>query len=133
MDKFKKQNKWHTITKTCWAEEAKQICNVRENAMKSVKLLMLWNYFWFLTVCRIDEFISVVFIVQYRQLINKGIEFIDLIIFKDKSVIPSVPNNFYHTVPPTICYKDIKSIRSTINTFNKIVTDMNIHSNTPYS
>ena len=55
---------------------------------------MLWNYFCSVTVCRLDEFITVVFILQYRQLINKGNEFIDLhSIFKDKSVISSVPNN----------------------------------------
>ena len=61
-------------------------------------------------------------------------EFIDLhSFFKDKSVISSVPNYFNNSETLTICYKYNKPIRSTIFNFNKIVTDMNIDSNTPDS
>ena len=61
-------------------------------------------------------------------------EFIDLhSILKDNSVISSVPNYFNNSETPTICCKYNKPIRSTISTFNKIITDMNIDSNTPNS
>ena len=47
--------------------------------------------------------------------INKGIEFIDLhSIFKDNSVISSIPNYFNNSETPIICYKYNKPIRSTI-------------------
>ena len=61
-------------------------------------------------------------------------EFIDLhSIFKDNLVISSIPNYFNNSETPTICYKYNKPIRSTIFIFNKIVTDINIDSNTPDS
>ena len=57
--------------------------------------------------------------------INKGIEFIDLpSIFKDRSVTSSEP--------PIICYKYNKPIRVVFN-FNKLVSDLDIHANTPES
>ena len=66
--------------------------------------------------------------------INKGIEFIDLhSIFKDNSVISSIPNYFNNSETPIICYKYNKPIRSTIFNFNKIVNDLDIDSNTPVS
>ena len=66
--------------------------------------------------------------------INKGIEFIDLhSIFKDNSVISSIPNYFNNSETPIICYKYNKPIRSTIFNFNKIVIDLDIDSNTPAS
>ena len=66
--------------------------------------------------------------------INKGIEFIDLhSIFKDNSVISSIPNYFNNSETPIICYKYNKPIRSTIFNFNKIVNDLDIDSNTPTS
>ena len=66
--------------------------------------------------------------------INKGIEFIDLhSIFKDNSVISSIPNYFNNSETPIICYKYNKPIRSTIFNFNKIVNDLDIDSNTPAS
>ena len=66
--------------------------------------------------------------------INKGIEFIDLhSIFKDNSVISSIPNYFNNSETPIICYKYNKPIRSTIFNFNKIVNDLEIDSNTPAS
>ena len=56
--------------------------------------------------------------------INKCIEFIDLhSIFKDNSVISSIPNYFNNSETPIICYKYNKPIRSTIFNFNKIVND----------
>ena len=66
--------------------------------------------------------------------INKGIEFIDLhSIFKDNSVISSIPNYFNNSETPIICYKYNKPIRCTIFNFNKIVNDLDIDSNTPAS
>ena len=66
--------------------------------------------------------------------INKGIEFIDLhSIFRDNSVISSIPNYFNNSETPIICYKYNKPIRSTIFNFNKIVNDLDINSNTPAS
>ena len=67
-------------------------------------------------------------------IINKGIEFIDLhSIFKDNSVISSIPNYFNNSEIPIICYKYNKPNRSTIFNFNKIVNDLDIDSNTPAS
>ena len=66
--------------------------------------------------------------------INKGIEFIDLhSIFKDNSVISSIPNYFNNSETPIICYKYNKPIRSTLFNFNKIVNDLDIDSHTPAS
>ena len=61
-------------------------------------------------------------------------EFIDLhSIFKDNLVISSIPNYLNNFETPIDCYKYSKPIRSTIFNFNKIVTDINIDSNTPDS
>ena len=66
--------------------------------------------------------------------LNKGIEFIDLhSIFKDNSVVSSIPNYFNNSYTPIICYNYNKPIRSSIFKFNKIVTYMNIDSNIPDS
>ena len=66
--------------------------------------------------------------------INKGMEFIDLqSIFNDNLVISSIPNYFNNSETPIICDKYSKPIRSTIFKFNKIVTDIDIDSNTPDS
>ena len=52
------------------------------------------------------------------QFVNKGIEFINLpSIFKDKSVISSIPTYFENKKSPMICYKYNKPIRITV--FNK--------------
>ena len=48
-------------------------------------------------------------------------------------MISSIPNYLNNSETPTICYKYNKPIRSTIFNFNKIVTDINIDSNTPDS
>ena len=57
----------------------------------------------------------------------KGIEFIDLhSIFKDNSVISSIPNYFNNSETPIICYKYNKPIRSMIFNFNKIVNDLDV-------
>ena len=66
--------------------------------------------------------------------INKGIDFIDLLsIFQDKSVIQSIPTDFQNSEPHIICYKYNKPIRNTIFDFNKLVSDLKIHANTPKS
>ena len=48
-------------------------------------------------------------------------------------MISSIPNYFNNSETPIICYKYNKPIRSTILDFYKIVTDINIGSNTPDS
>ena len=64
--------------------------------------------------------------------INKGIDFIDLpSIFQDKSWIYTYV--FQNSEPPIICYKYNKPIRNTIFNFNKLVSDLDIHANTPKS
>ena len=61
-------------------------------------------------------------------------EFIDLhSIFKDNLVILFILNYFNNSETPIICYKYNKPIRSSIFNLNKIVTDINIDSNTPVS
>ena len=51
--------------------------------------------------------------------------------FKDNLVISFISNYFNNTETPIICYKYNKPIRPAIFNFNKIVTDINIDSNTP--
>ena len=66
--------------------------------------------------------------------INKEIEFIDLpSIFKDRSVTSSIPTYFQNSEPPIICYKYNKPIRNTVLNFNKLVSYLDIHANTPES
>ena len=61
-------------------------------------------------------------------------EFIDLhSIFRDNSVILSIPNYFSNSETPIICYKYNKPIRYSTFNFNKIVTDINLDSNIPDS
>ena len=61
-------------------------------------------------------------------------ELIDLhSIFKDNLVISSIQNYFNNSETPIIFYKYNKPTRSSIINFNKIVTDINIVSNTPDS
>ena len=52
---------------------------------------------------------------------------------KDRSVTSSIPNYFQNSDPPIICYKYNKPIRHTIFNFNKLVSDLDIHANTPSS
>ena len=73
-------------------------------------------------------------ILSKFHFINKGIEFIDLhSIFKDNSVISSIPNYVNNSETPIICYKYNKPIRSTIFNSIKIVNDLDIDCNTPAS
>ena len=66
--------------------------------------------------------------------INKGMDFIDLpSIFQNKSVTSSIPDYFQNSEPHIICYKYNKPIRHTIFNFNKLVSDIDIHANTPSS
>ena len=59
-------------------------------------------------------------------------EFIDLqSIFKDNLVISSIPNCLNNSETAIFCYAYNKPMRSSIFNFNKIVTDINIDSNTP--
>ena len=59
-------------------------------------------------------------------------KFIDLhSIFKDNLVISSIPNYFNNSETPVHKYN--KPIKSAIFNFNKIVTDIDIDSNTPDS
>ena len=68
------------------------------------------------------------------QFVNKGIEFINLpIIFKDKSVISSIPTYFENKESPIICYKYNKPIRSTVFNNNKLVTELDIENSIPDS
>ena len=65
--------------------------------------------------------------------INKGIDFIDLPSIFNKSVIQSIPTYFQNSEPPIICYKYNKPIRNTIFNFYKLVSELDIHANTPKS
>ena len=66
--------------------------------------------------------------------INKGMDFIDLpSIFRDKSIQSSIPNYFKNCEIPIICYKYNKPIRGAIFNFNKLVSDLDIETNTPDS
>ena len=93
-----------------------------------------------LTRCYAQHFLSPYIDYEFKNkqyfieipLIHKGMEVIDLhSIFKDNLVSSSIPNNFNNSETPIICYKYNKPIRSTIFNLNKIVTYMNIDSNTP--
>ena len=58
--------------------------------------------------------------------INKEIEFIKLpSVFNDRYITLSIPD-----APPIICYKYNKPIRNTIFNFNKLVSDLDNHTNT---
>ena len=68
------------------------------------------------------------------QFVNKGIEFINLpSIFKDKSVITSIPTYFENKESPIICNKYNKPIRSTALNYNKLVTELDIENSIPDS
>ena len=66
------------------------------------------------------------------QIVNKGIEFINLpSIFKGKSVISSIPTYFENEEYPIICYKYNKPIRSIVFNYNKLVTELEIENFIP--
>ena len=68
------------------------------------------------------------------QFVNKGMEFINLpSIFKDKSVISSIPTYFENKESPNICYKYNKPIRSTVFNYNKLDTELDIENSIPDS
>ena len=59
-------------------------------------------------------------------------DFIDLpSIFLDDSVISTIPNYFRNTKTHIICYKYNKPVRCIIFNFNKLVSDLEINTNTP--
>ena len=65
---------------------------------------------------------------------NKGIDFNDLpSIFRDKSVIDSIPAYFRNSESPIICYKYKNPIWNISFNYNEIVSDGNIVSSTPKS
>ena len=64
--------------------------------------------------------------------VNRGMDSIDLpSIFRDSSVISSIPTYFQNSETPIICYKYNKPIRSIIFNFNKLVSDLDIDTSTP--
>ena len=65
--------------------------------------------------------------------INKGMDSIHLLIFQDRSVTSSILDYCQNSEPPIICYKYNKPLRHTIFNFNKIMSDLDIHANTPSS
>ena len=68
------------------------------------------------------------------QFVNKGIKFINLpSIFKDKSVISSIPTYFENKESPIICYKYNKPIRIIVFNYNKLVTELDIDNTIPDS
>ena len=68
------------------------------------------------------------------QFVNKGIEFINLpCLFKDKSVISSIPTYFENKESPMICYKYNKPICRTVINYNKLVTELDIENSIPDS
>ena len=75
----------------------------------------------------IRQFIKIPFI-------NKGIEFIDKpSVFRDNSVISSMPSDFENTESPIICYKFNKPIHNTVLNFNKLVPDLDTETSSPDS
>ena len=69
--------------------------------------------------------------LEISDLESRGIDLPS--IFQDKSVTSSIPDYFQNSEPPIICYKYKKPIRHTIFKFNKLVSDLDIHANTPSS
>ena len=84
---------------------------------------------WGLVVSVPDHCLSL-FTFQKIPFINKGIEFIDLYIVY-LGTDPSLHR--YRSEPPIICYKYKKPTRNAIFNFNKLVSDLDIHANTPES
>ena len=61
--------------------------------------------------------------------INKGIDLPSII--KDRFITSLIPAYFENSEPPIICYKYNKPIRNNVFNFNKLVSDLDIHANTP--
>ena len=58
--------------------------------------------------------------------------FIDLpSIFRDNSVISPIPTYFQNTETPIICYKYDTPVRDIIFNFNKLLSDLDIDTDTP--
>ena len=59
-----------------------------------------------------------------------------LVIVNSRSYLSNTTNTleaFQYSEPPIICYKYNKPIRNTVFNFNKLVSDLDIHANTPES
>ena len=109
---------------------------LEKKIFRSFYHIWAWRPSW---SCDLDHLYKLSFPLPKRHFIkipfiNKGIEFIDLpSIFKDRSVTSSIPAYFQNSEPPIICYKYNKPIRNTVFNFNKLVSDLDIHANTPES
>ena len=118
------------------------------SAFRKLSSIYVFSYFpfgfegriWDLIVSVPDHCLSFYSEINHKRhfikipFINKGIEFIDLpSIFKDRSVTSSILAYFQNSEPPIICYKYNKPIRNTVFNFNKLVSDLDIHANTPES
>ena len=104
----------------------------------SIPDLCTITYFYIEKMCfvkwRFRSFVQYIRHVIKIQFVNKGIEFINLpSIFKDKSVISSIPTYFENKESPIICYKYNKPIRSTVFNYNKLVTELDIENSIPDS
>jgi uncharacterized protein YjaZ len=66
--------------------------------------------------------------------LNKGIDFIDLpSIFRDKRVTDAIPKYFKNSEIQIICHKYKTPVRNIIYNYNKIVSDLDVESNTQTS
>ena len=97
-----------------------------QHFLRGATLNMLWPY--------IDSEINNIRHFIKIQFVNFGIEYINLSsIFKDKSVISSIPTYFENKESPIICYKYNKPICSTVFNYNKLVTEVDIENSIPDS
>ena len=95
--------------------------------LPGVKLNMLFWPYIDSKINHIRHFIKI-------QLVNKGILFINIpSIFKNKSVISSIPTYFENKESPSICYEYNKPIRSTVFDHNTFVTELDIKNSIPDS
>ena len=82
--------------------------------------------------CNLEKHITTQTKLFKVAFIHRGMDFIDLpSIFRDNSVISSIPTYFQNSETPIICYKYNKPIRSNIFKFNKPVSDLDIDTSTP--
>ena len=96
--------------------------------------ILTWSYTQHALPPYIDSEINHIRHFIKIQFVNRGSEFINLpSIFKDKSVISSIPTYFENKESPVICYKYNKTIRITVFNYNKLVTELDIENSIPDS
>ena len=96
--------------------------------------LLTWCYTQHALRAYIDSEINHIRHFIKIQFVNKGIEFINLpSIFKDKSVISSIPTYFENNESSMICYIYDKPICSTDFNYNKLVTELDNENSIPDS